>query len=88
MNSVKRRIEEKLELAFAPDLLEVTDESHLHRGHVGARPQGESHFRVVIASAAFNGQNRVQRHRAVYVVLAEELDTGVHALSLHIQGVA
>ncbi len=78
--SVKSRIEEKLRRAFAPESIEVVDESHLHAGHAGARPGGESHFRVRIAAAAFAGKSRVERHRLVNQALAEELAGPIHAL--------
>ena len=60
----------------------MVDESHLHAGHAGARPDGESHFRVEIAAEAFKGMSRVARQRAVYGVLSEELADRVHALAL------
>lgn len=75
-------IRSKLVERFAPARLEIVDESHHHAGHEGARPGGETHFAVTIVSAAFMGQSRVARQRLVYQALAEELATGVHALSL------
>ncbi|MEK9645611.1 MAG: BolA family protein [Alphaproteobacteria bacterium] len=80
--SVTRIIEQKLTAAFAPVSLKIVDESHLHAGHVGARPEGGTHFRVEIVSAAFDGVSRVARQRMVYELLAEELEGPVHALSL------
>ena len=80
--SVADTIRTKLTERFAPTRLEVEDESHRHIGHEGARPGGETHFAVTIASAAFSGENRVARQRLVYQTLAEELATKVHALSL------
>lgn len=79
---VIRKIESKLQAALAPQSLEVIDESHLHAGHVGARPEGETHFRVQIVSSAFAGHGRVERQRMVYAALAEELAGPVHALSI------
>jgi BolA protein len=79
---VRRAMEDKLRAAFAPTRLAIVDDSHRHAGHGGARPEGETHFTVEIASAAFAGQNRVARQRAVYAVLAQELETRVHALAL------
>jgi BolA protein len=81
--SVKAKIEEKLTTAFQPDSLEIVDESHLHAGHAGHRPEGETHFRVRVISKAFSGKNRVQRHRMVNSVLAEELAGPIHALAIH-----
>jgi BolA family transcriptional regulator, general stress-responsive regulator len=76
------RLRQRLTTAFAPSRLDIYDESHRHAGHRGWRPGGGTHFQVTIVSAAFAGQSRVARQRAVYDVLAEELATGVHALSL------
>jgi BolA protein len=75
-------IRAKLTERFTPIRLEISDESHRHAGHEGARPEGETHFSIVIVSAAFIGRNRVDRQRLVYQTLADELATRVHALSL------
>ena len=79
---VADRIKDKLVAALSPTRIEVVDESHLHAGHAGARPEGETHFRVEIVAAAFAGQNRVARQRLVNGALAEELADRVHALSM------
>ena len=75
-------IRSKLTQAFSPRNLEIIDESHLHAGHAGARDGGESHFRVSIVSDAFGGKSRMERQRAVYGVLADELKGPIHALSI------
>ena len=80
--SMADRIRSKLKEAFGPVSIEVQDESHLHAGHAGARPGGESHFRVTIVAAAFDGMSRVDRHRRVYSVLSDEMAGPVHALAL------
>lgn len=80
--SVAQDIERKLTEAFAPTSLKVIDESHLHAGHVGARPEGETHFRVEVVSDAFADCSRVDRQRLVYDILREELAGPVHALSV------
>jgi len=79
---VRNAMEEKLRAAFAPKRLVITDDSHRHAGHGGARPEGETHFTVEIVSATFAGQGRVTRQRAVFAALAHELETRVHALAL------
>ena len=81
--SVKSRIEEKLQRALQPESLRVVDESHLHAGHAGHRPEGETHFRVYVVAASFEGRSRVERHRMINEVLAEELAGPVHALAVH-----
>jgi BolA protein len=83
--TILEQIRGKLERAFAPSALSVVDQSHLHKGHAGARPGGESHFRVEIVATAFEGLSRVQRHRAVNRALAEELAGRVHALAISAQ---
>jgi BolA protein len=80
--TVKDAIIKKLHEAFAPESLDVIDESHLHEGHAGHRPGGETHFRVYIVSRAFEGKSRVDRHRMINQLLADELADRVHALAL------
>jgi BolA protein len=75
----------KLRDAFAPESLDVADESHLHEGHAGHRPGGATHFRVNIVSQAFEGKSRIERHRMINAVLADHLAGGVHALALKVQ---
>ena len=77
-------IETKLQAAFNPASIEVIDESHHHEGHGGWREGGESHFRVRMTAAAFEGMTRVARSRAVHKALAEELAGPVHALALEL----
>lgn len=79
---VADRIQQKLHEALAPLELDVIDESARHAGHAGARPEGETHFRVRIVSPAFAGLSRVARQRRVHEILADELRTDVHALSI------
>ncbi len=76
-------ITNKLTKAFAPESLDIVDESHLHAGHAGHRPGGETHFRVTVVSEAFRGKSRVERHRMINATLAAELAGGVHALAIH-----
>ncbi len=76
---MRERIEEKLRTAFSPVHLDVHDESYRHNVPAGA----ESHFKVVIVSDSFVNQRFLQRHRAIYGQLTEELAGSVHALALH-----
>lgn len=77
-------IRARLAAAFAPDRLEVVNESHLHKGHAGDDGSGESHFRVIIAAPAFAGMGRVARHRAVHAALGPDLIARIHALALEV----
>ena len=76
-------IEKKLTEAFAPQSLNVLDESHQHEGHAGHRPGGQTHFRVYIVAGAFKGKSRIERHRMINGILSDELAAGVHALAIH-----
>jgi len=76
-------ITRKLTEAFAPESLNVVDESDQHQGHAGHRPEGETHYRVYIVSEAFRGKSRIDRHRMINSALAPELAGGVHALAIH-----
>ena len=81
--SVKDRIVAALTEGLRPEALEVIDESHQHAGHMGARPSGETHFRVRVTAESFAGRSRVDRHRVINGLLAEELrPDGVHALAI------
>jgi BolA protein len=73
----------KLTEAFKPQSLNVVDESHQHEGHAGARPGGQTHFRVYIVSESFKGKTRIDRHRMINQALADDLAAGVHALAIH-----
>ncbi len=88
--SICETMERKLKAAFAPERLEVINESHLHAGHhheEGGHAAtfdgaGETHLRIRIVSPAFAGMSRIERHRAVNGLLDEELRGGVHALAI------
>lgn len=74
-------IRSRLEAAFAPEQLEVIDDSHLHTGHPGAR-DGRGHFRVRLVSTFFAGVKPLERHRMVYAALGSLMETDIHALSV------
>jgi BolA family transcriptional regulator, general stress-responsive regulator len=88
--SMQQTIEAKLGEAFSPERLLVINESHLHAGHHHSGSDhhgtfdgsGETHFRVRIVAPAFATMSRIERHRAVNALLAEELAAGVHALAI------
>jgi BolA protein len=83
--NTKDAITNKLRETFAPESLDVADESHLHEGHAGHAPGGETHFRVYIVSPAFQGKSRIERHRMINAALAAELAGRVHALAIKAQ---
>jgi BolA protein len=73
-------IERTLRAALEPTALSISDDSHLHAGHAGAR-EGR-HFSVRITSARFIGMGRVARHRLVYDALHRLIPQGIHALAI------
>lgn len=82
MNSDRvEEIRSRLETAFSPLQLEITDDSHLHEGHAGAK-SGKGHFSVKIVSAAFVGTRTIDRHRMVFEALGDMMQTDIHALSV------
>ncbi|XP_060181133.1 protein BOLA1, chloroplastic [Lycium barbarum] len=78
------RMKTRLQSALEATLIEVEDVSHQHAGHAAVRETGtnETHFNVKIVSGKFDGQNLVKRHRMVYELLSDELQSGLHALSI------
>lgn len=78
-------MEKLLTQHFSPHVLVLDDESARHAGHAGAKPGGETHYRLRLVSDAFGGLSRVARQRLVYHALREEFDTGLHALSLDLK---
>jgi BolA protein len=84
---IAKIIRRKLTEALSPERIDLVDDSARHAGHhheggMDGQPGGESHFNLTVVSAAFEGQHRVMRQRAVNAVLREELAGRVHALSI------
>lgn len=75
------RMRAALQQSLSPTHLVITDDSHLHAGHAGAR-DGRGHFSVDVVSEAFRGRLPLARHRAVYAALGSMMETDIHALSI------
>tara|TARA_R110002124_G_scaffold64985_2_gene177660 strand:- start:469322 stop:469618 length:297 start_codon:yes stop_codon:yes gene_type:complete len=82
LGPVGQEVESRLRAAFEPTQLEVIDESHKHIGHAGHRPEGETHFKVIIKASYFSEHSRVSRHQEIYKVLSDLMDSKIHALSI------
>ncbi|CAI9113330.1 OLC1v1013911C1 [Oldenlandia corymbosa var. corymbosa] len=78
------RIKSKLQSALEAAVVEVEDVSYQHAGHAAVKNTGtnETHFNVKVVSDKFDGQSLVKRHRMVYDLLSDELQSGLHALSI------
>lgn len=80
--SPSQSIRQKLESALAPCTLDIQDQSAAHRGHAGYREGEQTHFNIRIISARFAGLSRIEQHRLVYSILAQDMENGIHALAL------
>ena len=81
---IKKQIHSKLSTFFQTEILEVENQSHLHKGHVGWNETGETHFHVRISSPKFENLSRIKRHRLVHTAVTPELMSRIHALSIEI----
>ncbi len=77
----RARIEQRLREALDPVELDVLDLSAAHAGHAGAS-SGGGHFRVLVVSDVFEGMSQVARQRRIYEILADEMQSAIHALSM------
>ncbi|HEY0901010.1 MAG TPA: BolA family protein [Micavibrio sp.] len=80
---VAEQIENILRQALKPVEIQVLDQSHLHEGHAGARPGGQTHFQVTVISPLFAGKTRLECHRMINELLADLLQNQVHALAIN-----
>ena len=79
---LQQDMERLLESAFAPERLEVVNDSARHHGHAGDDGSGESHFSVLIESAQFAGKSRLERQRMVNRALGDIPGERVHAVAI------
>lgn len=76
-------IEGKIRRELAPEALEIVNESHLHAGHQETFDgTGETHLRIRIVSDAFEGLSRIERHRRLNALVADQMDKGLHAIAI------
>ena len=80
-NSRLEQIRQAIDSFLTTEFLEITDESHLHVGHAGART-GRGHFHVKIVAQQFVGQSLIKRHRLVYAAVGDLMETDIHALGI------
>lgn len=76
----QERIQTCLLETLAPKFIEVQNESKFHQVTEGS----ETHFKVILVSEKFTGLSRIMRHRWLNTLLDSELQSGLHALSLHL----
>ena len=79
---ITQALRDRLTAALAPTRLDLSDDSARHAGHAGARPEGESHFRVTIVADAFRDRSRIDRQRMVFAALGDLMRRDIHALTI------
>ncbi len=81
---MKERIINKLVKKFNPQFIKVTNNSHLHKGHIGDNNSGESHFKIEIEAQELKKTSLIQSHRLINQLFKEEFENGLHALEIKI----
>ncbi|KAK1618373.1 hypothetical protein QYE76_023890 [Lolium multiflorum] len=77
------RMRQKLQSALEASTLDIEDVSYQHAGHAAVKDNAnETHFNIKVISPKFEGQSLVKRHRMVYDLLTDELNSGLHAISI------
>lgn len=82
MGKVSEELERRLRADLAPARLAIRDDSARHAGHAGHRPEGETHFSVLVTSERFAGLGRVARQRLVFAAVGDLMQAPIHALSI------
>ena len=82
--NIAKEIEKRISKALAPELIKLVNESHNHIGHAGDNGSGKTHFKLMVVSGAFDGCNRIERHRIVFKEINSLFEEGLHALSLEV----
>jgi len=83
--TIEEEIRERIQGRFAPEYLEVINESAKHAGHSGDDGSGESHFKLIVASKIFENTSRIERHKMVFDVLSDLVSDRIHALTLDLR---
>lgn len=81
---MRERIEKKLSEKLHPEILEVKNNSHLHKGHSGDDGSGETHFAISVKSDLLKDSNKIEAHRKINSLLSNEFKNGLHALEIKI----
>ena len=77
MEKIRQRLQQNLD----PSELKISDDSDKHVGHPGAR-DGRGHYSVRIVSELFKGKSRIERHRMVFSIVGNLMETDIHALRI------
>jgi BolA protein len=77
------RLTTLLQDKLQPVFLKLEDQSLRHAGHAEAGNGEQTHYELTIESPVFTGMNKVKRHQAIYALLGDEFNKGLHALAIN-----
>ena len=80
----KQRIDKILSNKFDNFLLEIVDNSNLHKGHNNFTGNGETHIKIILTKKDNSPFNRLNIHKIINNLLEEEFNSGLHSLEIKI----
>ena len=80
----KQRIDKILSNKFDNFLLEIVDNSNLHKGHNNFTGQDETHIKIILTKKNKIPTNRLNIHRLINNLLENEFKNGLHSLEIKI----
>jgi len=81
----KQRIEKILSKKFNDFLLEIIDNSNLHKGHNNFTGNDETHMKIILTKTNKVTTNRLNIHRNINHLLKDEFKSGLHSLEIKIK---
>ena len=83
MNRTKR-IKNILENNFLDYVVNIIDNSYLHKGHNNFNGDGETHILIELKKRKKININRLEIHKKINLLLKNEFNTGLHSLQIKI----
>ena len=83
MNRTKK-IKKILQKHFFDVVINIQDNSHLHKGHNNFKGKDETHICVNLIFNSKSSINRLEVHKKINWLLKEEFNKGLHALEIKI----
>jgi len=80
----KQRIDKILSKTFNNFLLEIIDNSNLHKGHNNFTGNDETHIKIILTKINKIPINRLNIHKIINNLLEEEFKCGLHSLEIKI----
>ncbi len=80
----KQRINKILSNKFNDYILEIIDNSNLHKGHNNFTGNDETHIKIILTKKNKIPINRLNIHRIINNLLDREFKSGLHSLEVKI----